>query len=130
MTTGVIDALPEAFRCIRLERIDVNAQVNERDAYLLVAPLTGEGVLDAVTARAFYGACRVLRWRAGDDHEEGYLSPASDGTWRVRRELDLYSAPDEAGAKFGPERFVAGERVTLTEGECDCVYQVAWIKSL
>jgi hypothetical protein len=71
--------------------------------------------LDALTWRAHRDACRVVRFRPGEQ-EVGHLIHWPGGSWRFHYDLSG-EEEDEAGFRFGEERFLVGEYVSIRETE-------------
>ena len=81
--------------------------------YRLVAPLDREGRLDAELWRANRDACRVVRFRPGEE-QVGHLLHWPGGSWRFHYDL-AGQGDDETGFRFGDERFLVGEYVSIRE---------------
>lgn len=82
--------------------------------YEVVAPLDEEGRLDPTLWRERREACSVLRLRPGERPEVGRLARKPGGTWFFDYDRDS-QADDEPGFRFGEERFVPGEYVSVRE---------------
>ena len=97
------------------------------EGYDVVAPLDAEGRLDARAWRAEPDRAYARRFSDGETSAKGRLRLAG-GQWIV----DLPGeAEDAVGYRFGDERFVVGEYVSLTlpSGE-QTTYQVTISKPL
>ena len=110
-------SLPPAFRRIRLElaREPEHPEGDPADGYDFIAPLDGEGRIDAALWKANRDACRVHRFRPGyDDDEIGLLVKDRRGEWI----FDYWSGKDdnEKGFRFGEEHFIVGEYVSVRDG--------------
>jgi hypothetical protein len=118
--------LPASFRRIRLElaREPAHPDGDARIAYVLLAPLTADGRLDADVAREFREHCVVVRLRPDQDKEEGYLRRRPGGSWAFHYDLPDGDEDDDPGYRLGDHRFVADEYVTIQEDEGDHTYRV------
>jgi hypothetical protein len=132
MTATAQSRLPETFRRIRLElaREPHHPQGDPRTGYSLIAPLDGEGRLDADTWRAFKQDCRVVRFRAGADNEEGYLRRRPGGSWAFHYAFEDGGEDDDPAYRLGDHRFLSGEYVTIEEDEGAHTYRVANVDRL
>ncbi len=79
--------------------------------YTLIAPLDPEGRLDAEVWRLHRDACRVVRFRPGEK-EVGHLLHWPGGSWRFHYDIQG-KTDDETGFRFGDERFLVGEYVSI-----------------
>lgn len=82
--------------------------------YTVIAPLDREGRLDASQWRLNRDACRVVRFRPGHANEVGHLLHWPGGSWRFHYDIEG-QRDDEAGFRFGDERFLVGEYVSIRE---------------
>jgi hypothetical protein len=87
-----------------------------RHGYEIVAPLDDEGRLDPELWRKDRGACSVHRFRPGEPAEIGRLARKPGGAWYFDYDSDS-TADDEAGFRFGDERFVPSEYVSIREND-------------
>ena len=132
MNVHQVTRLPEMFRRIRLE-LAREAGHPEGDAgigYTVLAPLTGDGHLDVETARRHREACKVIRFRAGEESQTGYLRRRPGGSWTFHYDLPDDAEDDDPGYKFGDHRFASGEYVTVMEDEGAHTYRVASVEPL
>jgi len=92
--------------------------------YVLMAPLTEEGKIDADVYAAAKAACTVRRFGPGMDAVEG----------RLRRHASIWyfdydaqrTSDDEPVFKLGDHRFLPGDYVTITDEEgTPLTYQVS-----
>lgn len=115
----IVRSMPAAFRYIRLAlaREPAHPAGDPRISYLLVAPLDGEGRLDAAIARDFYGACGVLRMRPGEEPLEGAIVQAPNGAWMFHYESADGAEDDDPTYRLGAHRFIPGEYVTIFEND-------------
>ncbi|MCC6981731.1 MAG: hypothetical protein IT535_00530 [Bauldia sp.] len=82
--------------------------------YRLIAPLDREGRLDPELWRAEREACRVVRFREGEADDVGHLVRWPGGSWRLHYDVTGEEA-DEMGFRFGDERFLVGEYISIRE---------------
>jgi hypothetical protein len=82
------------------------------DGYDLVAPLDREGRLDGEALYAEPERGHVRRFSGGQTVGRGRLRRGPGGAWLL--DLDDGEAADALGFRFGEERFVTGEYVSLT----------------
>lgn len=132
MTTSATLDLPANFRSIRLElaREPRHPEGDSHIGYTVVAPLEKDGRLDIETARAYKEACRVVRFHAAREHEEGYLRRRPGGSWAFHYEFDDGAEDDDPAYRLGDHRFVYGEYVTIYEDEGEHTYRVVSVEPL
>jgi hypothetical protein len=82
------------------------------DGYDLVAPLDSQGRLDAEALHAEPERGHVRRFSGGQTVGKGRLRRGPGGAWLL--DLKDGEAADALGFRFGEERFVSGEYVSLT----------------
>jgi hypothetical protein len=130
--TATAHRLPDNFRRIRLElaREPDHPEGDPRTGYLIVAPLDGEGRLDADTWRGFKKECRVVRFRPEQDNEKGYLRRRPGGSWAFHYELEDGAEDDDPAYRLGAHRFVHGEYVTIEEDEGMHTYRIVQVAPL
>lgn len=123
-----ITTLPRAFRRIRLElaREPGHPRGDRRVGYIFVAPLDDEGRIDSALWKAHRDHCRVVRIRP-DDQDVGHLVQRRNGEWAFHYDLDG-DEPDEAGYRFGHERFILGEYVSVRENDGMHTFQVSSVE--
>jgi hypothetical protein len=107
-------SLPPAFRQIRIElaRERGHPEGAHDVAYVLLAPLSDDGHINAELWRQHREACRVARLRPGEATVHGHLVHRRGGSWAFQYEANI---PDEGGYHFNEERFVRGEYVSVNE---------------
>lgn len=122
--------LPHAFRRIRLElaREPGHPEGSHRFGYEFVAPLGDEGRIDPKLWKAHRDECRVVRFRP-DDRDVGHLVHRPGGSWAFHYDVDG-DEEDEPGYRFGDERFVVGEYVSIREGDKTHTLQVTSVEGL
>lgn len=130
--TAAAQTLPANFRRIRLElaREPRHPEGDARIGYMVIAPLDAEGRLDADTWRNFKQDCRVVRFQAVEDNEEGYLRRRPGGSWAFHYEFEDGGEDDDPAYRLGDHRFVYGEYVTVEEDQGPHAYRVAQVERL
>ncbi|GLS01074.1 hypothetical protein GCM10007859_10840 [Brevundimonas denitrificans] len=82
------------------------------EGYDIVAPLDADGRLDGEAQRAEPGRGHVRRFSGNETVSAGQLRHGPGGRWVL--DMDQGDADDAVGFRFGDERFVAGEYVSLS----------------
>ena len=123
--------LPHAFRQVRLElaREPGHPEGDHGIAYVMVAPLDGEGRIDAQLWQKHREACRVARLRPDAEDEFGHLVHRRGGSWAFTYDV-AGASPDESGYHFSNERFVPGEYVSIKEADGFHAFRVATVAPL
>lgn len=119
-----MSTLPRSFRHVRLvlAREKDAPQGDSRNGYDLLVPLDDDSRLDPAEWKAHRAACRVRRFQPGQADMIGVLRRKPGGSWFIDyRDGD---DDDEAGYRLGDERFVAGEYVSIHDGDRMHTYQV------
>ncbi|HVV33402.1 MAG TPA: hypothetical protein VHC73_09265 [Vitreimonas sp.] len=126
------DALPEQFRCIRLQRArEAGHPDGDRDiGYVLIAPLTRDGRLDPDLVRAYSEHCTVSRFRPDADVVRGRLHRRPGGSWAFHYDFSDNSEDEDAGYRLGDHRFVPGEYVTIAEDDAAHTYRVVGVEQI
>jgi hypothetical protein len=108
--------LPRQFRLIRLElaREAAHPAGSQLHGYRLVAPLDADGRIDAKLWKQHRDACRVVRFRPDEEDDVGHLVRQANGSWAFHYDV-RGDEEDETGYRFGDERFVLGEYVSIHE---------------
>lgn len=88
---------------------------NPGEGWDIVAALDGEGRLDAEGCRAQADRLHVRRFEDGQTVDTGTLKQGPGGRWIL--DLANDGEPDATGYRFGEERFVVGEYVSLNEAD-------------
>jgi len=120
--------LPRAFRRIRLElaREARHPAGSRRYGYVFVAPVDETGRIDANLWKANRDECRVVRFRPNDE-DVGHLVHKPGGSWTFHYDIDG-NEDDETGYRFGDERFVVGEYVSIQEGDAMHTFRVTSVE--
>jgi len=126
MTT--LDDLTPNFRSIRLllARESGHPAGDTEIGYDILAPLGPDGRLLAAEWKSQQAACRVRQFGVEAGERIGRLRRKPGGQWYfdyAEGELD-----DEIGFRFGEERFVVGEYVSVKAGGKEHTYQVARVE--
>jgi hypothetical protein len=121
-------ALPKNFRKIRLAlaREPGHPEGDVGVAYDLFAPLTDEGRIDAEIWREHRRLCRVVRYRPGEEPDQGHLVRRPGGAWAFHYDV-LGDEPDEPGRRLDTHVFAPGEYITLAEDGEDHTYRIVSI---
>ncbi|MDI1327329.1 MAG: hypothetical protein PSV23_11085 [Brevundimonas sp.] len=82
------------------------------EGYDIVAPLDADGRLDGEALRAEPERGHVRHFSDGQTIGTGRLQHGPGGSWTL--DLEGSDSADARGFRFGEERFVAGEYVSLT----------------
>ncbi|WP_319530905.1 hypothetical protein [uncultured Cohaesibacter sp.] len=98
--------------------------------YEFVAPLDGDGHIDAATWRDRRADCRVRRFWQGENDEHGHLIHRPGGSWAFT--YDAEGEDDvEAGYRFGTHAFKPGEYVSIKDEDGDLyTFQVVTVDPL
>jgi len=127
-TAGKSVQLPREFRRIRLElaRERGHPAGSSRDGYEIIAPLNRDGHIDAKLWHAHREACGVTRFRANEDDEVGHLVHRGN-TWAFHYDV-AGEDDDETGYRFGDERFVVGEYLSVQEDDNQHTYRIVSVE--
>lgn len=87
-----------------------------RHAYHLDVPLDTDGRIDAAGWRQQRDLYQVRRLRPGEAEARGAILHGPGGRWTFDY-TDESSRDDETGFRFGDERFVVGEYVSIREDD-------------
>jgi hypothetical protein len=119
-----IMSLPPSIRHVRMELArEKGHPAGERDdGYDILAPLDQEGRLDPAEWKANAGACRVRRFRRGQEDRIGRLRRKPGGAWYF--DYEEGEADDELSFRFNEERFVPGEYVSLSNAGETHTYRI------
>lgn len=82
------------------------------EGYDIVAPLDEDGRLDGAAHRAQPDRSHVRRFSRNETVSTGRLRHVPSGRWML--DMDRGDSEDALGFRFGDERFVVGEYVSLS----------------
>ena len=124
-------SLPREFRLIRLElaREAEHPEGSRQDGYHLVAPLDRDDHIDPDLWKLHREACRVVRFRSGEEDEIGHLVHKGKATWAFHYDVQG-DEQDEPGYRFDDERFVVGEYVSVHEDDGLHTFRVVSVEHL
>lgn len=124
-------SLPPQFRRIRMElaREPGHPEGDHDVSYVIVAPLTSDGLIDPKLWNQYREACRVARLRPKAQDGHGHLVYRPGGAWGFHYQGESH-LPDEAGYHFADEHFIAGEYVSINEAGKMHTYRVASVDRL
>ena len=124
-------SLPPQFRRIRMElaREPSHPDGDHDVSYVIVAPLTPDGLIDPNLWKQYREACRVARFRPKEQDGHGHLVYRPGGSWGFHYHGESH-LPDEAGYHFAGEHFIAGEYVSINEAGKMHTYRVASVDRL
>lgn len=110
--------LPGNFRLVRLRlaREQGHPEGDPHHGYDILAPLRDDGSIDGEGYRAAHAACRVRRFRPGEEDAIGRLAHGPGGAWLILYDGEGAAGP-EVGFHFRDERFVPGEYVSIREND-------------
>ncbi len=110
--------LPKSFVHIRLElaREPGHPIGDSEHGYDILAPLLDDGHIDGDLATKNRDKCRVRCFRSGKEDAIGKLLRGPGGRWYIDYD-DTRSDDDEAGFRFGQEKFIVGEYVSIKEND-------------
>lgn len=83
--------------------------------YILKAPLTAEGHIDADAWRRLRDGCTVTRFWEGEPDETGHLRHTRGGRWTFHYDVVGDPEDDETGYRFESHVFKEGEYVSVRE---------------
>lgn len=84
--------------------------------YHLYLPLSDDGRIDTDAWQKLRSACRVRRFRPGEEERHGRILRGSGGRWSFDYD-DRGDFDDEVGFRLGDEIFVPGEYVSVREND-------------
>jgi hypothetical protein len=123
--------LPRSFRKIRLElaREKGRPAGSASSGYIIVAPLDQDRRFDPEVWKEYRDACRVVRFRPGEDDDIGHLVHRRGGSWAFHYDI-RGDEDDEAGYHFQDERFEIGEYVSVREADTTHTYRVVSVEPI
>jgi hypothetical protein len=123
--------LPWSFRRIRLELVLDTCSTDRSRAigYLLVAPLTQDGRIDALLWREYREFCGVICIYAEGPSDVGHLLRTARGTWAFR--YDVTRKPAKVPTfHLGSDRFVIGDYASIRDDCGQSLFRVAAIEPM
>jgi hypothetical protein len=116
------------FRHVKLllARTKDHPQGEPNDGYDLLVPLHDDGRLDAETWKKRKDVCRVRHYTDDGNARIGRLRRKPGGQWYF--DYEAGEADDEIGFRFGEERFVPGEYVSISHDRTTRTYQIARVE--
>lgn len=108
--------LPHGFHKIRMELAREKAfpEGSKFFGYSFVAPLMADGKIDPELWAKHRESCRVVKFRPDEADEVGHLVRRPGGSWAFRYDI-TGTDDDEAGYRFGDEKFEVGEYISVKE---------------
>lgn len=97
---------------LRLARNEAAPDGDDRQGYVIIAPLGPDGKIDLLEWREHKKVCEVKRFHPDPEEvADGWLT--HNGThWRIHYDED-HEGPDEGGFRLGDHAFRPGEYVTF-----------------
>jgi|EndMetStandDraft_2_1072991.scaffolds.fasta_scaffold191195_2 hypothetical protein len=123
-----IQRFPKGFAKVRLllAREHAHPQGSQQHGYDLVLPLDNLGRIDDGLWRAHHDLCRVVHYRADEEHDVGHLIRRPAGQWAFH--YDIKGDEDDAsGYHFSDEHFIVGEYVSIVEEDGSHTYRVVTV---
>ncbi|NQY14631.1 MAG: hypothetical protein HRT81_12315 [Henriciella sp.] len=109
---------------LRLARNEDFPDGDDQQGYVLVAPLSADGMIDLEGWRAQRELCEVRRFHPDPDEAADGLLTHNGSHWRFHYDED-HEGPDEGGYRLGDHPFRPGEYVTIaSHGEKPLVYVI------
>ena len=109
---------------LRLARNPGMPEGDDRQGYVITAPLDSDGHIDLEAWRAHRAACTVIRFHPDPDERADGLLTHRGNQWRFHYDEDE-EGPDEPGYRLGEHAFRPGEYVTIAQhGEDALTYIV------
>jgi len=123
-----LSELSPGFRNIRLPlaREPGHPTGSKEEGYDILAPLSAEGHIDATDWKRHQTACRVRHFRSGEQDRIGRLRRKPGGQWYF--DYEDRDRDDEIGFRFGAERFITGEYVSLGHADGMQTFQIARVE--
>ncbi|WP_342363997.1 hypothetical protein [Terrarubrum flagellatum] len=119
---------------LHLARTKDHPDGSDAHGYILVAPLTDEGRIDATQWRDNPAACGVTRFWGGEELRHGRLAHRPGGvngaTWTFDYDASTL-ADDEAGFRLGDHRLTPGEYLSIRSPDGDLrTFKVAKVEAV
>lgn len=123
--------LPHGFRQVRMElaREKGHPEGARNFGYSFVAPIDAAGHIDPALWTKHRDACRVVKFRPDEADEVGHLVRRPGGSWAFRYDISG-TDDDEAGYRFGDERFEVGEYISVREDDEMHTFRVVSVEPL
>ena len=99
---------------LRLARNPGHPDGDDRQGYVLVAPLNGDGLIDVDAWREHRKACTVLRFHPDPDESADGVLTHRGSHWMFHYD-EPEEGPDEGGYHLGEHVFRPGEYVTIAD---------------
>jgi hypothetical protein len=130
-TTHAKKQFPAGFAKVRLRlaREPGHPQGSQEHGYDLVMPLDNDGRIDSSLWKSHRELCRVVHYRADEEHDIGHLVRQPGGQWKFHYDIKGDEA-DPRGYHFTDERFVVGEYISVLEDDGQHTYRVVTVESL
>ncbi len=103
---------------LNLARTKEHPMGSARHGYEFLAPLSGDGRIDADAWKRLRDKCRVRRFWGAEEEDVGHLVHRPGGSWAFRYDISG-EEDDEAGYRFGAHPFVVGEYVSIKDEDGD-----------
>jgi len=100
---------------LELARDPVFPNGSREHGYSFVAPLDIDDQIIAEDWKTHREQCLVTRFWGDEEHESGHLVRKPGGSWAFHYDIHGDEDDDEAGYRFGDERFRPGEYVSIKE---------------
>ena len=119
--------IPDHFQVVHLDlaREPGHADGSAGDRYTLLLPLGEDGRILEAQARRHPDYCRVSRMDPQGGVMRGLMRPGPGRNWRFD-----FGETEEAGFRFGEERFIPGEHVTVLRDKRQHTYKVIGLQPL
>lgn len=110
---------------LRLARNEATPGGDDRIGYVVIAPLTADGLIDLEAWRANRKQCIVKRFHPDPSEQaDGWLTH-NGSKWRFHYD-EMHEGDDESGFRLGEHVFRPGEYVTIAHhGEEPLIYRVS-----
>jgi hypothetical protein len=122
---------PEGFAKVRLRmaREPHHPHGSHEHGYDLVMPLDKNGYINGELWKAHPALCRVVHYRASEEHDLGHMVRMPGGQWKFHYDIKGDEG-DPQGYHFADERFVVGEYISVIEDDGPHTYRVVTVERL
>ena len=119
--------IPDHFQVVHLDLAPEHElpEGSANDRYTLLLPLGPDGRILETEARRHPHHCRVSRIDPAGGITRGLMRPGPDRHWRFD-----FGETEEAGFRFGEERFAPGQYVVVLRGQDHHTYKVVALQPL